>query len=113
MGQYELAKAAWTDERATLLERVRHLNEELLPELTQSKMEVMRAKSEALSALSDMCQAKEHAEWHGPGVIAAQKASTSPTEAMPQIRFLPLTLPMVLTLTLAQTTTEMREETIP
>jgi len=82
VGQYELAKAACNDERATLLERVRHINEELLPELTQSKMEAMRAKSEALSALNDMCQAKDHAERHGPGVIAAQKARDEAIQQM-------------------------------
>ena len=81
-GKLELEKVAWADERAALLERIRVVSEDTLPEAIQAKQEAARRVIEVQQEKAALAEQLEQALRHGPGVVAAEKGRDEALAAM-------------------------------
>ena len=80
-GALDLEKVAWVEERSSLKERIRLLQEDS-KEVAHARNDALRQCHEVQTTLNEMMAAKDHAEWHGSGVAAAERARDEALAAM-------------------------------
>ena len=76
------AQVAWVDERKALLERLRVVLEEQIPDQIHAKQEAEAALYEAEQRIEELIVQRDEASMNGPGVLAANKARDEALQEM-------------------------------